>query len=232
MKSLIAFFLISILPVCAAAQTRLDAPELEQTISSDEFSDVVKLVWSEIKKGVEAYSIDQNSRSEFETTSAFDARLRHRQEQISHDIQQFITDKKISQRRFAVLMKADLVHYNADTQFYTVQSKVEILIPPKTEDLLTICPANPYISIRELTKNAYKFAYLTMNPKTAVQWQVNSQTAQNAKSNATDIFFKVWFRFDVSSAPSEHFTLKIVPEKIALVADRANTTYWKEDIAH
>ena len=232
MKSLIAFFFVLIFPVSAAAQTRLDAPELEQTLSSDEFSDVVKLVWAEIKKGVETYSSDQKSKSEFETTSTFEARLRRRQEQILHDIQQFLTAKKISQRKFAVLMKADLVHYNADAQFYTVRSKVEILIPPKTEDLLTICPANPYISIRELTKNAYKFAYLTMNPKAAVQWQVNIQTAQNVKSNESDIFFKVWFRFDVSSAPGEHFTLKIVPQRIALVADRANTTYWKEDIAH
>ena len=226
------FFFVLIFPVSAAAQTRLDAPELEQTLSSDEFSDVVKLVWAEIKKGVETYSSDQKSKSEFETTSTFEARLRRRQEQILHDIQQFLTAKKISQRKFAVLMKADLVHYNADAQFYTVRSKVEILIPPKTEDLLTICPANPYISIRELTKNAYKFAYLTMNPKAAVQWQVNIQTAQNVKSNESDIFFKVWFRFDVSSAPGEHFTLKIVPQRIALVADRANTTYWKEDIAH
>ena len=232
MKSLIAIFLVAILPICAAAQTRLDAPELEQTISSDEFSDVVKLVWDEIKKGVETYSADRRSKSEFETTSAFEARLRRRQEQISRDIQQFLTAKKISQRKFAVLMKADLVHYNADTQFYTVRSKVEILIPPKAEDLLTTCAANPYISVRELTKDAYKFAYLTMNPKAAVQWQVNSQTAHRAKSSEADMFFKVWFRFDVSSAPSEHFTLRIVPERIALVADRANTTYWKEDIAH
>jgi hypothetical protein len=232
MKSLIAIFLVSILPVCAAAQTRLDAPELEQTISSDEFSDVVKLVWDEIKKGVETYSTDQKSKSEFETTSAFEARMRRRQEQITSDIQQFLTTKKISQRKFAVLMKADLLHYNADTQTYTVRSNVEILIPPKTEELLTVCPSNPYISIREQTKDAYKFAYLTMDTKTAVHWQVNSQTAQNAKSNKADVFFKVWFRFDVSSSPGEHFTLKIVPEKIALVAERANTTYWKEDIAH
>lgn len=232
MKSLIAIFLVAILPICAAAQTRLDAPELEQTISSDEFSDVVKLIWDDIKKGVETYSTDQKSKSEFETTSAFESRMRRRQEQISHDIQQFLAAKKISQRKFAVLMKADLIHYNADTQVYTVRSKVEILIPPKTEELLTICPANPYISIRESTKNAYKFAYLTMNPKAAVQWQANIQTAQKAKSSEADVFFKIWFRFEVSSAPGEHFTLKIVPERIALIADRANTTYWKEDIAH
>ena len=232
MKSLIAFFLVLIFPVSAVAQTRLDAPELVQTISSDEFSDVVKLVWDEIKKGVETYSADQRSKSEFETSSAFEARLRRRQEQTSHDIQQFLIAKKISQRKFAVLMKADLVHYNADTQFYTVRSRVEILIPPKTEDLLTTCSSNPYISVRELTRDAYKFAYLTMNPKAAVQWQVNIQTAQKAKSSEADVFFKIWFRFDVSSTPGEHFTLKIVPERIALVADRANTTYWKEDIAH
>ncbi|MCX6139034.1 MAG: hypothetical protein NTV54_16260 [Ignavibacteriales bacterium] len=232
MKALIAILISSLLPTAAFTQSQLDAPELVQTVMSEQFSDVVKSVWDEIKKGVEAYSADQKSKSEFETTSAFEARMRRRQEQISHDIQQFLTSKKIAQRKFAVLMKADLLHYNADTQIYVVNSAVEILIPPKSEDLITTCPQNPYIFIREMSKNAYKFAYLTLNPKNPLQWSTSAQTAQKAKSLEADMFFKVWFRFDVSTAPGQSYTLKIIPEKIELVADRENTIFWKEDIAH
>ena len=38
-----------------AAQTPLDAPAMEQTLTVDEFSDVVKSVWDVIKKGADDY---------------------------------------------------------------------------------------------------------------------------------------------------------------------------------
>jgi hypothetical protein len=231
MKTLAVTLLFSLLPLTALSQARLDAPELEQTVTSEQFSDIVKAVWDEMKKGVETYTAERKSKDEFETTSAFEARMHRRQEEINHDIQQWMASKKIEKRKFAVLMKADLLPYNADTQIYPVKSTVEILIPPKTEELITTCPSNPYIFVKELTKNAYKFAYLTLSPKSPIQWSVDAQTAQKAKGQGTDFSFKVWFRLDVTIATGEHYALKIAPERIALVSARDNTYFWKQDIA-
>ncbi|HTR82392.1 MAG TPA: hypothetical protein VMM58_12250 [Bacteroidota bacterium] len=226
---LVAATLLIALPLWA--QDPLNAPEMEQTVSADDFSDIVKSVWDVIKKGADDYKDETISKSEFETDAEFQARLQQRHADIAAKIQAFADSKKLADRRFVVLMLAKLIRYNADTQTYTISSPTEISVPPSAEEITTECPSNQYISIVETIKRGYKFADLGLTAKPEYTWHVDEKTAREARNKAPFIFFKVWFRFDMSEA----FTgtggrLSIVPLKIVLFNKADNMTYWSDDI--
>ena len=214
-----------------SAQNPLDAPEKEQTLQAEDFSDVIKSVWDVVKKGADDYHDELRTRNEFETATDFDARMLQRHNDIAAKIQAFADEKKISERVFAVWMPARLVKYNADTQTYTVSTSTQIEVPPRSEDIATRCPQNQYISLVEKSRQGYRFANLSLAAKPEYTWHVDRQTALGAKSDEPNVFFKVWFRIDMSQA----FTgatgeLTIIPIKISLVNKGSNVTYWSDDI--
>jgi len=229
------FFLI-ILAIGAAAcnlaaQTPLEAPEMEQTLTADEYSDVVKSVWDVIKKGADDYQDETITRSEFETASEFEARLQKRHNDIAATIQTFAESKKIGQRLFGVWMQATLVKYNADTQIYTVTSPTKIIVPPSAQNITTACPQNPYIILSEKNEKGYKFAHLLLKTKPEYSWHVDKETARKAKNNEGNMFFKVWFRFDLSQAfTGTQGQITIIPVKISLMNKADSTTFWSDDI--
>jgi hypothetical protein len=214
-----------------SAQNRLDALEMEQTFSPEEFSDVIKSVWDVVKKGVDEYQDAALTRSEFETATEFESRLQRRHEEIVANIQTFAESKKISQRLFAAWLPAQLLKYNADTKTYGVTTAARILVPPSAPGIVTICPQNIYVSLVEKNTRGYKFAHLVLNMKPEYSWHVDKETAKAAKYNEQNVAFKVWFRLDLSHAmvgTQAQFT--IVPVKIALINKGDNITYWSDDI--
>jgi hypothetical protein len=214
-----------------SAQNRLDAPEMEQTLSPEEFSDVVKSVWDVVKKGVDEYQDATLTRSEFETAAEFETRLQRRHDEIAANIQTFAESKKIAQRVFATWMPAKLIKYNADIQTYSVSTDTRILVPPSAPGIVTTCPQNTYVSLVETNTKGYKFAHLVLNMKPEYTWHVDKETARAAKFNEQNVAFKVWFRLDLSQAiigNQARFT--IVPIKIALINKGDNITYWTDDI--
>jgi hypothetical protein len=227
--------LISFIFLCGgltlSAQNRLDAPELEQTFSPEEFSDVVKSVWDVVKKDVDEYQDATLTRSEFETAAEFDARLQRRHDELTENIRIFAESKKIAQRVFATWMPAQLIKYNADTQTYSVTTATRILVPPNAPGIVTTCPQNTYVSLVETNTRGYKFAHLVLNMKPEYTWHVDKETAKAAKLHEQDVAFKVWFRLDLSQAIIGNQTrFTIVPIKIALINKVDNITYWKDDI--
>ena len=223
------FFFCGVLTL--SAQNRLDAPELEQTLSAEEFSDVVKSVWDVVKKGVDEYQDATLTRSEFETATEFDARLQRRRDELSTNIQTFAETKKIALRVFAIWMPANLLKYNADIQTYSVTTATRVLVPPAAPGIVTTCPQNTYVSLLETNTKGYKFAYLVLNMKPEYTWHVDKATAKAAKFSEQNVGFRVWFRIDlsqVSLGSQARFT--IVPVKIALINKGDNITYWSDDI--
>ncbi len=214
-----------------AAQTPLDAPEMEQTLAAEDFSDVVKSVWDVVKKGADDYQDEAVSRNEFETTADFESRLQQRHNDIAATIQTFAESKQIGQRLFAVWMQATLVKYNADTQIYSITSPTQIVVPPSAQNIITACPQNPYIVLSETDQKGYKFAHLLLKAKPEYSWHVDKETARKAKNNEGNMFFKVWFRFDLSQAfAGNQGQLTIVPVRIALMNKSDKTTFWSDDI--
>ncbi|HTX19933.1 MAG TPA: hypothetical protein VMG34_14860 [Bacteroidota bacterium] len=213
------------------AQDPLASPEMEQVMTIESFSDVVKSVWDVIKKGADDYHDETLSRSEFETASDFEARLQQRRNDIAARIQTFAETKKLSERIFATWYAAKLVRYDADTQIFTVTSPTELPVPPTTEDITTVCAPNPYISLVESSRRGYKFANLLLKAKQEYSWHVDIKTARTAKGDEPNVAFKVWFRFDLSQAfTGTTAQLVIVPVRVALMNRGTNTTYWSEDL--
>ncbi len=214
-----------------SAQNPLDAPEMEQTLAVEDFSDVVKSIWDVVKKGADDYQDEALSRSEFETAADFDARLQQRHNGIAASIQTFVESKKINQRVFAVWMQASLVKYNADAQIYNITSSTQIIVPPNAQNVTTTCPQNPYVLLSETNEKGYKFAYLLLKTKPEYSWHVDKETARKAKNDGQNIFFKVWFRLDLSQAfVGNQGQITIVPMKISLMNKSDNTIYWSDDI--
>lgn len=214
-----------------SAQNRLDAPEMEQTFSPEEFSDVVKSVWDVVKKGVDEYQDATLTRSEFETAAEFESRLQQRHDEIVANIQAFVESKKISQRLFAAWLPAQLLRYNADTKTYGVTTTARILVPPSAPGIVTTCPQNTYVSLVETNKKGYKFAHLVLNTKPEYSWHVDKETAKAAKYSEQNVAFKVWFRLDLSRATvGSQAQFTIVPVRIALINKGDNITYWSDDI--
>ncbi len=231
MKFILITFAIAATTCSLAAQTPLEAPEMEQTLTADEFSDVVKTVWDAIKKGADDYQDESMTRSEFETAAEFEARLQQRHNDIAATIQTFAESKKLGQRLFAVWMQATLVKYNADTQIYTITSPTKIVVPPSAQNITTACPPNPYIVLSETNERGYKFAYLLLKTKPEYSWHVEKETARKAKNGEANVFFKVWYRFDLSQAlAGSQGLMTIVPVRITLMNKADNTTFWSDDI--
>lgn len=213
------------------AQNRLDSPDMEQVLSVQEFSDIVKSVWDTVKKSVDEYQDAKLTRSEFETAAEFETRLQRQHDELAAELQKFVESKKIPQRLFAVLLPVTFLKYNADAQTYGVTTSTRILIPPDAPGIAPSCPPNSYISLVETNKKGYKFAHLAMNTKPEYSWHVDKTRARAAKSNEHNIFFKIWFRLDLSQAfiaDQAHFV--IVPVRIALFNKGDSTTYWSDDI--
>ena len=231
MKALVTgilfFCVFSLLP----AQSRLDSPDMEQTVSPEVLSDVIKSVWDVVKKADDDYHDAMLTRSEFETAAEFDARLQKRHEELAANIQTFADSKKISQRYFATLLPAKLVKYSAETQTFSVTTQTRILVPPSAPGIVTTCPQNSYVSLVEKNVRGYKFAHLVLNTKPEYTWHVDRATARAAKDNEQNIFFKLWIRFDLAQAfLGEQAQFAIVPVKIALFNKGDNITYWSDDI--
>ena len=228
--ALITFFFL-FCGLTLSAQNRLDAPELEQALSPEEFSDVIKSVWDVVKKSVDEYQDATLTRSEFETAAEFDARLQRRHDELTANLQTFAESKKITQRTFATWMPAKLLRYNADIQTYSVTTATRILVPPSAPGIITTCPQNTYVSLVETNTKGYKFAHLVLNMKPEYTWHVDKETAKAAKFNEQNVAFKVWFRIDLSQAIlGTQARFIIVPVKIALINKGDNITYWADDI--
>ena len=73
-------------------------------------------------------------------------------------------------------------------------------------------------SFRKPTRRGYKFAHLLLKTKPEYTWHVDKETARKAKNNEANMFFKVWFRFDLSQAfAGNEGQMIIVPVRIALM---------------
>jgi hypothetical protein len=201
------------------------------TLNADQCYDLIKTVWDGLKKISEEHQTSVDIKSEFETTTEFNDRVRKAKDLYANKVQKFFQENKLNESQYSVWMKAELVKYDADNQVYSVKSPTAILIQPKKKEIAVVCPANKYLVITEINKKGYRFANLQLNTEPEFSWFVNKQTAQSAKNKEHVMFFKVNFSFAVSIAPADNqIILSIIPSKIALLDQQENFTYWSDDI--
>ena len=231
MKKYPFLFLCLMFSVSLYSQTPLDNYDPDETLSSDKCYDVIKAVWDGLKKISEEYTSQEAIKSEFETTAEFHARLRKAKDQFINNVNKFFHDNKLDERTYAVWLKAELVKYDADNQVYSVKSPTQILVQPKKDDIAVTVASNKYASIVEKNQDGYRRANFQLSTDPDFSWFVNKQTAQAAKGKESQIYFKLWFKFNVYvNEPGDQIVIQIVPSKLALMDQQENFTYWSEDI--
>ncbi len=233
MKACAAWLLVAmVVSSVSFAQSPVQKYADAESLTNEQFADVVKSVWDELKKASDEYTNAMKSKNEFETTQEFQARIRNERDTFWKTIVKFNDDNKIGEHIFPVLLKVDLRAYDADKQTYTIQSPTSITVPPSGERVAVTCVPNPYVLIRESKKRGYKYAHIVANTDPEFIWHVNNDLARAAKGSEQNIFFKVWFKFDITQqlvGGSAH--LSIIPVKISLINTGDKTSYWTDTIS-
>ena len=216
---------------CLFTQNVLDTQDPNQTLTSEKCYDVIKTVWDGLMKLSEEYQNEASHKSEFESTAEYTTRIRNSKDNYINKIRKFYGDYKLNTRTYSVWLKADLIKYDADNQTYGLNSPTQILVQPKKQDISIIVPSNKYLTLTEKNTSGYRRAYIHLNTNPEFTWFVNKQTAQEAKNNEQNIFFKLSFLFDVTyDEKDQQIILQVVPVKLALMNKSENFTYWSEDI--
>jgi hypothetical protein len=231
------FFALFLLVVTAGFMPLNAQPALQkyagaESLTSEQFADVVKSVWDELKKSADEYAEQMKTKNEFETSQEFQARVEHERAAYWEKIVKFNANEKLSERVFPVVMNVHLLKYNADKQTYTLRSTSSVIVPPSGERVAVTCVPNPYMLIRESKSKGYKYAHLVLNTDPEFIWHVNPEIARASKSAEHNIQFKVWLKIDITQPlVNATSTLSLVPVKIALLNAGNNTVYWTEPIS-
>lgn len=231
MKSVATIFLSFLLFTSVYSQSALETYDSKTTLSADQCFDVMKTVWDGVKKLSDEHNAQVSEKSEFESTSEYQARVRLGRNEYIGKIRKYASKKEIAGKVFSVWMKADLDKYNADKQVYSVSSPTKILIQPKKGDIETTTSNNKFVSIIEDDERGYRRAYIELRTDPDFSWFVNRVTAQSAKDKEKEIYFKLSFTIQIQYNARTHMVeIRIVPQKLALMDKPDNFVYWSENI--
>lgn len=213
------------------SQSILETHDPNQTMTPQLCMDVIKTVWDGLKVIADEHQGQISEKNEFESSVEYNDRIRKSKDEYISKIRKFYSDNKLNSKVYSVWLKAELNKYDADNQTYGIKSPTQLLTQPKKKDIAVIVPGNKYVTITEKNSGGYRRAFLHLNTNPEFTWFVNKQTAQTAKANEQNIFFKFSFSFDITFDESANqISLQIVPSKIALMNQEENFTYWSEDI--
>lgn len=233
MKLVAAWLLAAVvLSSSSFGQTAVQKYAASESLTGEQFADVVKSVWDELKKASDEYAVAMASKNEFETSQEFQSRIQNQRDLYWGKIVKFNDANKISDHLYPVLVKVELRKYNADKQTYTIRSTSSIIVPPSGERVAVSCTPNPYVLIRESKKRGYKYAHIVLNTDPEFIWHVNNELARAAKDTEGSIYFKVWFKFDITQPlVSTTARMSVIPVKISLINTGSNTVYWTDTIS-
>lgn len=212
-------------------QNILETHDPAKTLTSEKCYDVIKTVWDGLMKLSEEYQAEATEKNEFESTAEYNSRIQRSKDNYVNKIRKFYSDNKLNSTMYSVWLKAELVKYDADNQTYSIKSPTQLLIQPKKNAIAVTVPPNKYLTMTEKNSAGYRRAYIHLNTNPEFTWFVNKQTAQEAKNNEHNIFFKLAFTFDISfNETAQQIVLQVVPSKLSLMNQSENFTFWSEDI--
>lgn len=213
----------------AQGQATPPPPMAEDNLQPAEFTAILKEAWTFLKWETDSLNNTVGAKREFETTSEFEKRTVDARQQYLSKVTKYIKDKKIETRVLGVLLKASLKSYDADNQVYTVTCPTIVEAPYNIPTIVTEIPSNAYIGLADSIKLAYRTSsvYLKLDPH--FRWHVNREVAQAALTDAVNIYFKVRFKVNMmQSGAGKTARFAIIPQRILLVNQRANTVYWEQ----
>ncbi|MEX0601810.1 MAG: hypothetical protein WD295_00620 [Bacteroidota bacterium] len=211
----------------AAAQP---APDVEET-TEQQFTDLLKQVWSVLKVEMEKYQAAISNRSEFETSGEFGRRATDAKRQMLEKFVRYSREHKLHERVFSVPFKAVLKSYNPESQVYSVLSGTTIQAPYNIPVVESVVPNNPYLALADSVTKGYRTSNLYLRFRPDFKWRVERGNAQVAKAEEAEVFFRVHVKIDIESPDIKDVArLKIVPKRIVLVNQKDSQTYWQQAI--
>ncbi len=220
----------AIIPSLLSAQEEAPAqtqPGVEE-MTAEDFTILLKTVWSFLKNEREEFEAAVASKSEFETTREYDQRTRDRRRQYVANILKYSRDQKLNTRTFNIYFKARLDHYNADKSVYTVTSHQTIDAPYNIPTVRCIVPRNPYLMLADSVRTGYRTSVMYLSFKPAFLWSSPREIAQTAKQDEPNVYFRVRVAIDIESNDGKaEARLVIVPSQMALVNKETNQVFWE-----
>jgi hypothetical protein len=233
MKKNIPLFVL----LCSFISTAALVAQIQQAVYQDEdtppesFTILLKDEWAFLNDAVTQLKNETEKKGEFETTLEFQARVARSRDILQNKLNTHLKDTKLDRRVFGLWFKATLVSYSADSELYSVKCPTIIEAPYSIPTVDCLIPSNPYIELADSIRGGYRTSSIFMKFSPDFEWKVDRNTAQSAKGNESNIFFKIHFVVNLMQEGSAiHGQLKIIPKDIALMNRSNNYVYWKTDI--
>lgn len=208
----------------APAQTQ---PAVEE-MTAEEFTQLLKGVWSFLKNEREEFEAAAASKSEFETTREHEQRILDRRRQYVANIIKYSRDQKFNTRKFHIYFKARLDDYNADKKVYTITSPNTIDAPYNIPTVRCVVPRNPYVALADSVRKGYRTSVLYLSFKPAFLWNTPREIAQTAKQDEPNVNFRILASIDIESNDGKaEAILAIIPSEMALVNNVTNQIFWE-----
>ncbi len=203
----------------------------EDNLMPAEFTTILKESWSFLKDETDSLAKIVGSKLEFETAAEFEKRAVDARQQYLTKVNRYVKDKKLDTRVFGVLFKATLVEYNADTRVYSLTSPTLVEAPYNIPQIVTEVPGNPYVALADSITKGYRTSSIYLNFSPHFRWQAHRDTARAAKADEAHIYFRVRFKIELQqTGTSGAARFAIVPQRLMLFNQRANSVYWEQPL--
>lgn len=222
------FFLVFLVPVASRTQQTPSPPApQEETMMPQDFTNLLKEIWSFLKTETEGYLASSASKGEFETAREFERRVTDSRQQALSRVIKFSRDQKLDQRVIAVLFKASLGSYDADKSVFGISSTTIIDAPYNIPSVQCQIRKNSYVHLADSIRSGYRTSSLYINLPKGHRWQVGRDLARTAKAEEENIYFRVKFMVDIEKSDlRKQAILELVPKELALVNNVTNKIFW------
>jgi hypothetical protein len=223
----VLFLTLFVPMVLTAQQAQPPAPPQEETMMPQDFTNLLKEIWSFLKAETDTYLASIATKGEFETAREFERRVTDSRQQALARVIKYSRDQKLDQRSIAVLFKASLGTYNADKSLFPISSTTVIEAPYNIPTVQCQMRKNPYVHLADSIRSGYRTSSLYINLPKGHRWQVGRDLARTAKAEEENVFFRVKFMINIEKSDlKKQAILEFVPREIALVNNTTNKTFW------
>lgn len=223
-----ALFLLVSVPATSQAQQPQSPPALqEETMMPQDFTNLLKDVWTFLKTETDNYLASTATKGEFETAREFERRVTDTRQQSLAKVINYSRDQKLDQRVIAVLFKANLGSYDADKGVFPISSTTIIDAPYNIPTVQCQIRRNPYVHLADSIRSGYRTSSLYISLPKGHRWQAGRDMARAAKAEEENIFFRVKFMLNIEKSDlRKQAILEFVPKELALVNNVTNKVFW------
>lgn len=217
---------LSLLLTCTVTAQQAETPA-ETTMAPEEFSNILKQVWSFLKAETETYLASIATRGEFETSREFQRRVADTRQQYLAKVTKQSQDQKFHERLFPVLFKASLGEYDADRQLFTISSATVVEAPYNIPTVECRIRKNPYVFLADSIRAGYRTSSLYINLPRGHRWQVSRDMARAARNEEANVYFRVTFAVKIEHPDvRDRAIIELDPRELAFLNNATQKVFW------